>query len=86
MALITKVTWPALAVRTRVDKRVSRRGGCESFWDVAVAVVSEMEGVREARAHYEEGRKRERHFLLRRSEDGTVAEFYRQRVAALERQ
>jgi 3D-(3,5/4)-trihydroxycyclohexane-1,2-dione acylhydrolase (decyclizing) len=37
--------------------------GYESWWDVAVAEVSEMEGVREARARYEEARKRERHHL-----------------------
>ena len=37
--------------------------GYESWWDVAVAEVSEMESVREARARYEEARKRERHFL-----------------------
>ncbi len=37
--------------------------GYESWWDVAVAEVSEMEGVREARARYEEARKRERYHL-----------------------
>jgi 3D-(3,5/4)-trihydroxycyclohexane-1,2-dione acylhydrolase (decyclizing) len=37
--------------------------GYESWWDVAVAEVSEMESVREARARYEEARKRERHFV-----------------------
>jgi 3D-(3,5/4)-trihydroxycyclohexane-1,2-dione acylhydrolase (decyclizing) len=36
---------------------------CESWWDVAVAEVSEMQGVRDARAFYEEARKRERHFI-----------------------
>ena len=35
--------------------------GYESWWDVAVAEVSEMESVREARARYEEARKRERY-------------------------
>jgi 3D-(3,5/4)-trihydroxycyclohexane-1,2-dione acylhydrolase (decyclizing) len=35
----------------------------ESWWDVAVADVSEMESVREARARYEDARKRERHYL-----------------------
>jgi 3D-(3,5/4)-trihydroxycyclohexane-1,2-dione acylhydrolase (decyclizing) len=35
----------------------------ESWWDVAVAEVSEMESVRAARARYEEARKRERYFL-----------------------
>ncbi|MGO8758540.1 MAG: 3D-(3,5/4)-trihydroxycyclohexane-1,2-dione acylhydrolase (decyclizing) [Terracidiphilus sp.] len=37
--------------------------GYESWWDVAVAEVSEMESVREARTRYEEARKRERHHL-----------------------
>jgi 3D-(3,5/4)-trihydroxycyclohexane-1,2-dione acylhydrolase (decyclizing) len=37
--------------------------GYESWWDVAVAEVSEMDSVREARARYEETRKRERYFL-----------------------
>jgi 3D-(3,5/4)-trihydroxycyclohexane-1,2-dione acylhydrolase (decyclizing) len=37
--------------------------GYESWWDVAVAEVSEMESVRKARASYEEARKRERHHL-----------------------
>ena len=37
--------------------------GYESWWDVAVAEVSEMESVRTARAHYIEQRKRERHHL-----------------------
>ncbi|MEI9967492.1 MAG: 3D-(3,5/4)-trihydroxycyclohexane-1,2-dione acylhydrolase (decyclizing) [Terracidiphilus sp.] len=35
----------------------------DSWWDVAVAEVSEMESVREARARYEEARKRERYFI-----------------------
>ena len=37
--------------------------GYESWWDVAVAEVSEMESVRQARARYEEARKQERHHL-----------------------
>ena len=37
--------------------------GYDSWWDVAVAEVSENAGVREARARYEEARKRERHHL-----------------------
>jgi 3D-(3,5/4)-trihydroxycyclohexane-1,2-dione acylhydrolase (decyclizing) len=37
--------------------------GYESWWDVAVAEVSESEDVREARARYEVERKRERHHL-----------------------
>jgi 3D-(3,5/4)-trihydroxycyclohexane-1,2-dione acylhydrolase (decyclizing) len=35
----------------------------DSWWDVAVAEVSEMESVREARVSYEEARKRERYFI-----------------------
>jgi 3D-(3,5/4)-trihydroxycyclohexane-1,2-dione acylhydrolase (decyclizing) len=37
--------------------------GYESWWDVAVAEVSQMEGVREARAQYVEARKQERYHL-----------------------
>jgi len=37
--------------------------GYESWWDVAVAEVSEVESVRAARTRYEEARKRERHYL-----------------------
>jgi 3D-(3,5/4)-trihydroxycyclohexane-1,2-dione acylhydrolase (decyclizing) len=37
--------------------------GYESWWDVAVAEVSEMDSVRKARASYEEARKRERYHL-----------------------
>jgi 3D-(3,5/4)-trihydroxycyclohexane-1,2-dione acylhydrolase (decyclizing) len=37
--------------------------GYESWWDVAVAEVSEVEGVQQARARYEEARKRERYYL-----------------------
>ncbi len=35
----------------------------ESWWDVAVAEVSATDSVRQARARYEEARKRERHYL-----------------------
>ena len=37
--------------------------GYESWWDVAVAEVSAMDGVRQARARYEEARKLERRHL-----------------------
>ena len=37
--------------------------GYDSWWDVAVAEVSEMESVREARVRYEGARKRERQYL-----------------------
>ena len=44
-----------------VDKEV-RVPGYESWWDVPVAEVSEMESVNQARESYETGRKRERFF------------------------
>jgi 3D-(3,5/4)-trihydroxycyclohexane-1,2-dione acylhydrolase (decyclizing) len=47
---------------TETDAAVSVPG-YESWWDVAVAEVSESDSVRQARARYEEARKRERHFL-----------------------
>jgi 3D-(3,5/4)-trihydroxycyclohexane-1,2-dione acylhydrolase (decyclizing) len=37
--------------------------GYDSWWDVAVAEVSEQDGVREARKNWEVGKKRERWFL-----------------------
>lgn len=37
--------------------------GYESWWDVAVAEVSQIEEVRQARANYDEARKRERYHL-----------------------
>ena len=37
--------------------------GYDSWWDVAVAEVSEQQSVREARRQWEEGRRRERYFL-----------------------
>ncbi len=49
-----------IVVETDVSEGVP---GYESWWDVAVAEVSEMESVREARARYEEARKRERRHL-----------------------
>ena len=45
-----------------VDKEV-RVPGYESWWDVPVAEVSEMESVKLAREAYDEARKRERTFL-----------------------
>ncbi len=49
-----------VVVETDIDQRV---GGYESWWDVPVAEVSEMEEVRAARAGYEAARLKERHFL-----------------------
>jgi 3D-(3,5/4)-trihydroxycyclohexane-1,2-dione acylhydrolase (decyclizing) len=43
--------------------RNARVPGYESWWDVAVAEVSEMESVRRARAAYEKAVKRERRFF-----------------------
>lgn len=45
-----------------VDRNV-RVPGYESWWDVAVAEVSEMESVRRAREAYEKAVRRERHFF-----------------------
>ena len=45
-----------------VDKE-ARVPSYESWWDVPVAEVSEMDSVRRARAQYEEAKKRERFFL-----------------------
>lgn len=45
-----------------VDRR-QRVGGYESWWDVAVAEVSENPDVQRARAEYVEHKKRERHYL-----------------------
>jgi 3D-(3,5/4)-trihydroxycyclohexane-1,2-dione acylhydrolase (decyclizing) len=45
-----------------VDRR-QRVGGYESWWDVAVAEVSENPDVQEAREQYERDKERERHYL-----------------------
>lgn len=50
----------AIVVETDREQRVP---GYESWWDVAVAEVSEMESVNEARRVYDEARKKERDFL-----------------------
>lgn len=44
-------------------EREARVPGYESWWDVEVAEVSEMETVRESRARYVEARKKERYHL-----------------------
>jgi 3D-(3,5/4)-trihydroxycyclohexane-1,2-dione acylhydrolase (decyclizing) len=49
-----------IVVETERELRVP---GYDSWWDVAVAEVSESASVREARVGYEEARKRERHHL-----------------------
>jgi 3D-(3,5/4)-trihydroxycyclohexane-1,2-dione acylhydrolase (decyclizing) len=47
------------AVVVEVDKE-ARVQGYESWWDVPVSEVSEIESIRQARAHYEEAVKKER--------------------------
>jgi len=49
-----------IVVETNPELRVPNY---ESWWDVAVAEVSESEGVRKARHEYQEARKKERYFL-----------------------
>ena len=49
-----------IVIETERDVRVP---GYESWWDVAVAEVSEMESVRESRSAYVEACKKQRHFL-----------------------
>ena len=49
-----------VVVETEREVRVP---GYESWWDVAVAEVSELQSVRESRARYEEARRLERHHL-----------------------
>jgi 3D-(3,5/4)-trihydroxycyclohexane-1,2-dione acylhydrolase (decyclizing) len=51
-----------IVIVIEVDKEV-RVPGYESWWDVSVAEVSEMESVKLARKAYEEAVKRERSFL-----------------------
>lgn len=49
-----------IVVETSYDNRVP---GYESWWDVAIAEVSEVESVQAARREYEEARKKERMFF-----------------------
>ena len=49
-----------VVVETAYDQRVP---GYESWWDVAIAQVSEKESVKTARKNYEEARKKERIFF-----------------------
>jgi 3D-(3,5/4)-trihydroxycyclohexane-1,2-dione acylhydrolase (decyclizing) len=49
-----------VVVETEREVRVP---GYDSWWDVAVAEVSELESVRQARQAYEEALRKERHFL-----------------------
>ncbi|MFV2065589.1 MAG: 3D-(3,5/4)-trihydroxycyclohexane-1,2-dione acylhydrolase (decyclizing) [Pirellulales bacterium] len=50
----------AIVVETDLEQRVP---GYEAWWDVAVAEVSEVEAVRQARAAYVDAVKKERYFL-----------------------
>ena len=62
-ALVAARATPRTTVTViEVDRNV-RVPGYESWWDVPVAEVSEMETVRSARSAYEKGVKRERHFF-----------------------
>jgi 3D-(3,5/4)-trihydroxycyclohexane-1,2-dione acylhydrolase (decyclizing) len=62
-ALVAARATPRTTVTViEVDRNV-RVPGYESWWDVPVAEVSEMEIVRGARAAYEKGVRRERHFF-----------------------
>jgi 3D-(3,5/4)-trihydroxycyclohexane-1,2-dione acylhydrolase (decyclizing) len=51
------------AVVIEVDKEV-RVPGYESWWDVPISEVSEIESIRAARAAYEEAVKKERHYEI----------------------
>jgi 3D-(3,5/4)-trihydroxycyclohexane-1,2-dione acylhydrolase (decyclizing) len=62
-ALVAARATPRTTVTViEVDRNV-RVPGYESWWDVPVAEVSEMEIVRSARSAYEKGVRRERHFF-----------------------
>jgi 3D-(3,5/4)-trihydroxycyclohexane-1,2-dione acylhydrolase (decyclizing) len=62
-ALVAARATPRTTVTViEVDRNV-RVPGYESWWDVPVAEVSEMETVRSARGAYEKGVRRERHFF-----------------------
>jgi len=50
-----------IVIETDKEARVP---GYESWWDVAIAEVSAMPAVREARAEYEQAIKRERTLLI----------------------
>ena len=62
-ALATAKTLDRTTVIVVETDREVRVPGYESWWDVAVAEVSQSEGVREARARYDEARKNERYHL-----------------------
>jgi 3D-(3,5/4)-trihydroxycyclohexane-1,2-dione acylhydrolase (decyclizing) len=49
-----------IVIETAIDQRVP---GYESWWDVPIAEVSEIESVRKARQNYEEERRKEKFFF-----------------------
>jgi 3D-(3,5/4)-trihydroxycyclohexane-1,2-dione acylhydrolase (decyclizing) len=51
-----------VCIVTEVDRH-QRVGGYESWWDVAVAQVSENPDVQQARRDYEEAKKKQQHYL-----------------------
>lgn len=57
-----KVSKRPVCIVTEVD-RSQRVAGYESWWDVAIAEVSDNPDVQQARRDYEEAKKRERYFL-----------------------
>ncbi|MGB9405613.1 MAG: 3D-(3,5/4)-trihydroxycyclohexane-1,2-dione acylhydrolase (decyclizing) [Candidatus Acidiferrales bacterium] len=62
-ALVAARATPRTNVTVIEVDRNARVPGYESWWDVPVAEVSEMESVRSARENYEKGVKRERRFF-----------------------
>ena len=62
-ALVAARATPRTTVTVIEVDRNARVPGYESWWDVPVAEVSEMELVRSARRAYETGVRRERHFF-----------------------
>ncbi len=57
-----QITDRPVCIVTEVDRR-QRVGGYESWWDVAVAEVSDNPEVQRARAEYEAKKARERYFI-----------------------
>ena len=57
-----------IVVETAIDPRVP---GYESWWDVPIAEVSEIDAVKSARAEYEKARLKERYFFGTNPETGT---------------
>jgi 3D-(3,5/4)-trihydroxycyclohexane-1,2-dione acylhydrolase (decyclizing) len=62
-ALVATRATPRTTVTVIEVDRSARVPGYESWWDVPVAEVSEMEVVRSARGAYEKSVKRERHYF-----------------------